>query len=101
MTRWVNVWKDNTKLRTGGITYGPKDNVLDSDLDTGNYEAYYQMAGERIDEDGAKNFWWVKIRANGRDGWVSGVCVDTHGANNAAIRDTEGHDLPIEPTTFA
>ena len=99
MTREVNVWKDNTKLRQGGITYGP-DNVLDKDLDTGNYPAFYQMVGERIDEDGDKNLWWVKISVDGEEGWVSGVCVDKHGADNAPIRDTDGHELPIRPTKF-
>ena len=71
------------------------------DIPTGNYPAYYQMVGERIDEHGAKNLYWVKISVDGQDGWVSGVCVDELGANNAPIRDTDEHDLPIEPTTFA
>jgi hypothetical protein len=105
MTRKVNVWKAHTKLRQGGITYGTqygaKDNILDDDLDTGDYPALYQMVGEKISEDGAENAFWVKIKANGREGWVSGVCVDKSGHNNKPIRDTDLHELPIEPTTFA
>jgi hypothetical protein len=98
MTRKVNVWK-KAELRRGGAESGP-DNVIDKDLGTGDYDAFHQCVGETITHGSAKNSWWVKIRANGQEGWVAGVYVDKDGQNEAPIRDIDEHELPQEPTRF-
>jgi hypothetical protein len=97
MTRKVSVWK-KTDLCHGGVRKG-LHNVI-GEVEPGDYEAFYQCIGDEVTEGPAKNSWWVKIRTDEREGWVSGVFVDIDGDNDALIHDTNGHELPPEPTDF-
>jgi hypothetical protein len=79
------------RLRRGVSTKGP-DNVLAS-LVAGDYAALAQCAGEEVViSTGARNYWWVKIDANGTTGWVSAVEI-LEGGGDAPIAD-----VPQVPT---
>jgi hypothetical protein len=73
----------NTRLRRGVSTKGIPNLV--ATLPAGNYPAYEQCAGEEVVLDnGARNFWWVRIAALGFTGWVSAVAV-LEGGNDQPI----------------
>lgn len=72
-----------THLRRGVSTKGV-DNLI-ATLAAGNYPSNGQCAGEEVTlPGGAKNYWWVRITANGQTGWVSATTVEV-GGNDAPI----------------
>jgi hypothetical protein len=85
----VNVFKDGTNLRAGGYRARPgdPDNVLKV-ISAGFYEALYQCAGQDVTEGDDKNYWWVKIVAGDKRGWVSAVRIKT-GVNDKPIPGVE------------
>ncbi len=75
MATKVNVFKNGTNVRSGGFrprNPGDPDNVVTT-VDAGTYEALYQCAGQDVTEGNDRNYWWVKIVAGDRQGWVSAV----------------------------
>ena len=93
MTVKVHVFNSGTNLRRGGSTRGP-NNVIKK-INSGEYEALYQCAGQDVTENGFSNHWWVKIVAGADQGWVSAVLI-SGGRNNEPIDRVEQR-----PTVFA
>jgi hypothetical protein len=96
MATKVNVFKNGTNVRSGGFrprNPGDPDNVVTT-VDAGMYEALYQCAGQDVTEGNDRNYWWVKIRAGNREGWVSAVRIRS-GVNDRPVPDVE-----VRPTAF-
>jgi hypothetical protein len=79
-------------LRKGGATRGP-DNVIEK-IPAGEYPAFYQCAGEEVEEGGHTNFWWVKVAHGTKRGWVSATLIKG-GHDDGPIPD-----VPHRPTIF-
>ena len=93
MTTKVTVYQEGARLRRGGSRRGP-DNVIKT-IHKGEYEALYQCTGQDVTENGHSNWWWVKIKAGGDEGWVSATLI-TQGGENKPVPGVEER-----PTVFA